>query len=71
MRHIDVGSHLTGRYAIGHRAATLGLNLSSEEICRLTRSLKERAESGSLNQEEVDEFIYTWYQEKGSVVWEH
>src|SRR6266568_2701983 len=67
MRHIDIGSRLTGRYAIGHRAATLGLDLSSDEVCRLTQSLKERAESGSLNQEEVDEFIHTWYQEKGSV----
>ena len=71
MRHIDVGSRFTGRYAIGHRAATLGLDLSSDEVCRLTQSLKERAEFGSLNQEEVDEFIHTWYQQKGSVVWEH
>src|SRR6266566_2732430 len=71
MRHIDIGSRITGRYAIGHRAATLGLDLSSDEVCRLTQSLKVRAESGSLNQEEVDEFIHTWYQEKGSVAWEH
>src|SRR6266581_4879095 len=71
MRHIDIGSRITGRYAIGHRAAKLGLDLSSDEVCRLTQSLKERAEFGSLNQEEVDEFIHTWYQEKGSVVWEH
>ena len=70
-RHIDVGSRLTGRYAVGHRAATLGLDLSNNEVCHLTQALKERAEHGSLNQEEVDEFIHTWYQEKGSVTWEH
>src|SRR5216684_4184803 len=70
MRHIDIGSRLTGRYAIGHRAATLGLDLSSDEVFRLTQSLKERAESGSLNQEEVDAFIHAWYQEKGSIIWE-
>jgi homocitrate synthase len=71
MRSIDLGSRFTGRYALAHRAETLGLDLSSDEVCRLTQSLKERAESGSLNQEEVDEFIHAWYQEKGSVVWEH
>ena len=70
MRHIDIGSRLTGRYAIGHRAATLGLDLNNDEVCHLTRDLKERAEHGSLNQEEVDEFIHAWYQEKGSVTWE-
>ena len=71
MRHIDVGSRLTGKYAVGHRAATLGLHLSNNEVCHLTQALKERAEHGSLNQEEVDEFIHSWYQEKGSVTWEH
>jgi homocitrate synthase len=71
MRHIDIGSHLTGKYAVGHRAATLGLHLSNNEVCHLTQALKERAEHGSLNQEEVDEFIHSWYQEKGSVTWEH
>ncbi len=71
MRHIDAGSRFTGRYAIGHRATTLGFDLSNDEVCRLTQSLKERAESGSLNQDEVDEFIHKWYQEKGNIAWEH
>jgi len=71
VRRIDVGSRFTGRYAIGHRAATLGLDLSRDEVCRLTQSLKERAEYGSLSQDEVDEFIHTWYQEKGNIAWEH
>ncbi len=71
MRQIDVGSRFAGRYAIGHRAAALGFDLSSDEVYRLTQSLKERAESGSLDQDEVDEFIQTWYQEQGRIVWEH
>jgi homocitrate synthase len=70
-RHIDVGSRLTGRYAIGHRAATLGLDLNNEEVCHLTQAIKERAEYGSLNEEEVDAFIHAWYKEKGSITWEH
>jgi homocitrate synthase len=69
-RYVDVGSRITGRYAVGHRAATLGLHLSSEEIADLTRTLKERAEQGPLGQEEVDAFIHTWYQERSTLAWE-
>jgi homocitrate synthase len=67
MRSIDVGSRFTGRYAVGHRAAALGLRLSSDEVCHLTHDLRERAECGSLSQEEVDAFIHTWYQERKEV----
>jgi homocitrate synthase len=70
-RHVDVGSRFTGRHAVGHRAAALGLCLSDGEVASLTRALKERAEQGSLNQQEVDAFIHAWYQEKGSIAWEH
>jgi homocitrate synthase len=69
-RHVDIGSRFTGRYAVGHRASQLGLQLSSDEVQRLTLALKGRAEQGSLTQEEVDSFIHTWYEEKGSLVWE-
>ncbi len=69
-RHVDIGSRYTGRYAVGYRAAQLGLQLDSVEIMQLTQSLKERAEQGSLSLEEVDTFIHTWYQEKGNLVWE-
>ena len=54
VRHIDIGSRITGRYAVGHRAATLGLELTNEELIQLTQSLKERAEQGALNDEEVN-----------------
>ncbi|MBA2284652.1 MAG: homocitrate synthase [Ktedonobacteraceae bacterium] len=70
MRHIDLGSRFTGRYAVGHRAALLGLRLSDDEVLQLTQALRERAEQASLSQHEVDAFIHTWYQEKGSVTWE-
>ena len=70
MRHVDVGSRYTGRYAVAHRASLLGLQLDSNEIVSLTQALKERAELGSLSQEEVDTFIQAWYQEKGNLVWE-
>src|SRR5437763_10462768 len=70
MRSIDVGSRFTGRNAVGHRAETLGLSLSNDEVSHLNQALKEQAETGSLSQEEVDDFIHSWYQEKGSVTWE-
>ncbi len=70
VRHVDVGSRYTGRYAVGHRAVSLGLQLEADEIVQLTQALKERAERGSLSSEEVDAFIHSWYQEKGSLVWE-
>jgi homocitrate synthase len=71
VRHVDVGSRFTGRYAVGHRAASLGLNLTSDEIIQLTQAIKEQAEAGSMNEEEVNVFIHSWYEEKGSLVWEH
>lgn len=69
-RSINIGSRITGRYAVGHRAASLGLQLDGDEIIRLTHALKEQAEQGSLSQEEVDTFIRNWYHEKGNYVWE-
>ncbi len=60
VRHVDIGSRVTGRYAVGHRAAALGIQLSNNEIANLTHALKARAEMGTLNQDEVDAFILSW-----------
>jgi homocitrate synthase len=62
-RQVDLGSRFTGRYAVGHRAATLGLQLDNDEVRRLTLALKERAEQSALNTDAVDAFIQAWYQE--------
>ena len=70
VRSVDLGSRFTGRHAVEHRAAALNLHLSGEEVCQLTSALKERAEHGALNQEEVDAFIHQWYNAKRSLVWE-
>jgi homocitrate synthase len=70
MRHVDVGSRFTGRYAVAHRAVSLGLELTNEEVLQLTQSLKERAEEGALSDDEVNTFMYAWYQQKGNLVWE-
>src|SRR5260370_41693828 len=47
MRHIDIGPRLTGRYAIGHRAATLGLDLNNDEGRNQTQALDARTEHRS------------------------
>ncbi|GCE48762.1 homocitrate synthase [Thermosporothrix hazakensis] len=69
-RNVEVGSRYTGRYAVGHRAAALGIELNADEIVHLTQALKERADTGAMSQDEVDTFILNWYQEKGNLVWE-
>lgn len=61
-RHVDIGSRITGRYAVGSRAAALGLHLNNEEIASLTSALRDRTEQGPLDQQEVDVFIQHWYQ---------
>ena len=70
-RHVDIGSRITGRHAVGHRASALGLSLDAQEVLELTRALRERAEQGALNSEQVDLFIHTWYQNRRTPVWEH
>jgi len=60
VRHVDIGSRATGRYAVGHRVTALGLQLSTDEIANLTHALKARTETGTLNQDEVDAFIQSW-----------
>ncbi|MHB8598733.1 MAG: homocitrate synthase/isopropylmalate synthase family protein [Ktedonobacteraceae bacterium] len=62
VRHVDLGSRFTGRYAVGHRAATLGLQLDNDEVRHLTLALKERAEQSALSTEAVDAFIHAWHQ---------
>lgn len=59
-RQVDLGSRLTGRHAVGQRAAVLGLRLSAAEVSRATAALKERAEDGPLSAAEVDAFLYEW-----------
>jgi homocitrate synthase len=61
-RQVDLGSRLTGRHAVGQRAAALGLHLSAAEVSRATAALKERAEDGPLSAAEVDAFLYEWSQ---------
>ena len=64
-RRVDVGSRVTGRHAVAHRASSLGFQLGSDEVGRLTAAIKERAEHGALSQEAVDAFISEWCMRTG------
>lgn len=57
-RSLQVGSRLTGRHALAHRARTLQLQLSDEDLQRLTRQVKERADEGDLPISELDALLH-------------
>ncbi len=60
-RRLVLGSKLTGRHALGHRARTIGLSLSEEELRAATRRVKalaDRSETESeLSERELDEAL--------------
>jgi homocitrate synthase len=59
-RTIDVGSKLTGRHAVAHRASTLGLHFGEVELRDLTAEIKRLSDRGSLPPHEVDDLLRRW-----------
>jgi homocitrate synthase len=59
-RTFIVGSHLTGKHAVAHRARTLGLELNAEQAQAVTQRIKELADQHDLNDEEVDRVLREW-----------
>ncbi|WP_084542982.1 homocitrate synthase [Deinococcus murrayi] len=53
-RQVLAGSRLTGRHAVAHRAARLGVPLSPEQVRRLTAEVKAAADAGALTDDELD-----------------
>lgn len=56
-RRLQIGSRLTGRNAIAQRAAELGLELSTDELREITRTVKTQADQGDLELAEVDALL--------------
>lgn len=56
-RNILLGSRLTGRNAIAHRARSLGLELSGDDLHQLTQQIKASADQRLLADHEVDDLI--------------
>ncbi len=59
-RKIIVGSRLTGKHAIAHRARALGLEFGQTELRNITTRIKEMADRGELSEEEIDSVLREW-----------
>jgi homocitrate synthase len=56
-RDVLIGHHLTGWNAIAHRARSLGVQLSDDDLRALTWQIKRRADEQPLTDAEVDDLI--------------
>lgn len=56
-RRLQIGSRLTGWHALRERAQELGLELSEREIRHVTRTVKELADDGDLDLQQIDELL--------------
>ena len=59
-RRMIVGSRLTGRHAIAYRARELGLQFGEAELRQITLRIKEMADRGELNEQQIDEVLRDW-----------
>jgi homocitrate synthase len=60
-RYIHVAHRLTGWNAIKERAEQLQLNLSDDEIKRITAQIKKLADQKQLNLDDVDVLLRTYH----------
>jgi homocitrate synthase len=59
-RTFIVGTHLTGKHAVAHRARALGLELNAQQTEAVTLRIKELADAHDLTDEEVDRVLREW-----------
>lgn len=59
-RRIQAASRLTGKHAISHRAKELGLHFGDEALRAVTDRIKALADSGDLNDEQLDAVLREW-----------
>ncbi len=64
-RSLDVAHRLTGRHAISFRVRELGVQLSEEQIKRITEVVKLESERKPIGLEGLDRIIYRFNTEKG------
>jgi homocitrate synthase len=57
-RAVLMGHHLTGRHALAHRAASLGLRLSDDALRATTDRVKALADTNPLTQVQVDALLH-------------
>lgn len=70
-REVLIGHRLTGWNAIAHRARTLGVQLSDDDLRSLTWTIKARADAGPLSDVELDALVIAQAQHASGVAINH
>jgi homocitrate synthase len=59
-RTLQIGSKITGRHAIAHRAKELGLHFGDDALKAITGKIKALADHGDLDDEHINEILKGW-----------
>jgi homocitrate synthase len=59
-RRLQIGSKVTGRHAIAHRARELGIHFGETELRAVTNRIKALADHGDLDDAHLDEVLRNW-----------
>ena len=56
-RKLIIGSRLTGRAAVGHRARQMGITSGQVQLKAVTQRIKEMCDGGELDEEQIDRVL--------------
>jgi homocitrate synthase len=56
-RHLQIGSRLTGKHAIAHRATQLNIQLNEDTVRSVTSQIKTMADEGDVSTETIDRIL--------------
>jgi homocitrate synthase len=59
-RRLQIGSKITGRHAIAHRAKELGLHFGDDALKAITGKIKALADQGDLDDEHINDILRGW-----------
>lgn len=59
-RRLQIGSKVTGKHAIAHRARELGLHFGDDALKAITTKIKSLADHGDLDDEHLNEILKNW-----------
>ncbi len=59
-RTLQIGSKITGKHAIAHRAKELGLHFGEDALRAATNKIKALADKGDLDDEHINDILRSW-----------
>jgi homocitrate synthase len=59
-RRLQIGSKITGKHAIAHRARELGLHFGDDALRAITARIKSLADQGDLDDEHINQILKDW-----------